>query len=57
MIPFGDLRTQHHVETGRRPLTDGVAGLAVVRIAEGGTKSMANHGRMVELRTARAELA
>ena len=45
------------VETGRRPLTDGVAGLAVVRIAEGGTKSMANHGQMVELRTAQAELA
>lgn len=36
------------VESGRRPITDGAAGLHLVRICEAGSKSMAERGRLVE---------
>ena len=41
------------VEEGERPLTDGEAGLRVVRILEAATQSMAERGRPVELETVR----
>jgi len=37
------------VEEGERPITDGEAGLRVVRILEAATQSMAERGRLVEL--------
>lgn len=37
------------VETGKRPLTDGQAGLRVVRILEAATESLKNLGKPVEL--------
>lgn len=37
------------VESGKRPLTDGPAGLAVVRILEAATESIRNRGQPVEL--------
>jgi predicted dehydrogenase len=43
----------HCVETGERPITDGDAGLRVVRILEAATESMAERGRLVELGTGR----
>jgi predicted dehydrogenase len=43
----------HCVETGERPITDGDAGLRVVRILEAATESMAERGRLVELDTGR----
>lgn len=39
----------HCVQTGERSLTDGRAGLAVVRILEAATESMNRHGQPVEL--------
>jgi predicted dehydrogenase len=41
------------IEEGGRPLTDGEAGLRVVRILEAATQSMAERGKPVELYTAR----
>jgi predicted dehydrogenase len=43
----------HCVETGERPVTDGDAGLRVVRLLEAATESMAGRGRLVELGTGR----
>jgi predicted dehydrogenase len=37
------------IEQGERPLTDGEAGLRVVKILEAATKSMKEQGRLVEL--------
>lgn len=37
------------VTTGKRPMTDGEAGLRVVRLLEAATASMAEHGRLVTL--------
>jgi predicted dehydrogenase len=37
------------VQTGKTPLTDGRAGLRVVRILEAAAGSIAAHGQMVEL--------
>jgi predicted dehydrogenase len=37
------------IETGRRPITDGEAGLRVVRILEAATESMKARGKLVEL--------
>jgi predicted dehydrogenase len=37
------------IETGRRPITDGEAGLQVVRILEAATESMKARGKLVEL--------
>jgi predicted dehydrogenase len=42
------------LEHGTAPLTDGQAGLEVVRILEAATRSMQEHGRPVELRDGRA---
>ena len=39
------------VEQRKTPLTDGLAGLRVVRILEAATRSMAERGRVVELET------
>jgi predicted dehydrogenase len=39
------------IEEGERPLTDGEAGLRVVRILEAATQSIAEQGRLVELDT------
>lgn len=39
----------HCIEQGDRPITDGVAGLQVVKILEAATQSMKNQGRLVEL--------
>jgi len=39
------------MEKDARPITDGEAGLRVVRILEAATQSMAEHGRLVELDT------
>jgi predicted dehydrogenase len=42
----------HFVECilqGTRPVTDGEAGLRVVRLLEAATQSMSNHGRLVEI--------
>jgi predicted dehydrogenase len=41
------------IEKGECPITDGEAGLWVVRILEAATQSMAKRGRLVELDTAR----
>jgi predicted dehydrogenase len=41
------------IEQGERPITDGQAGLRVVRILEAATLSMAERGRLVELATGR----
>jgi predicted dehydrogenase len=38
------------METGRKPVTDGAAGLSTVRALEGATESMANHGKLIELK-------
>ncbi len=38
------------IEQGRRPLTDGEAGLSVVRVLEAATESLAQRGRLVELK-------
>jgi len=43
----------HCVEEGARPITDGAAGLRVVRILEAATQSMTERGRLVELDMAR----
>jgi predicted dehydrogenase len=40
------------IETGDRPITDGQAGLQVVRILEAATQSMRNQGRLIELNLA-----
>ncbi len=45
------------VRTGKRPLTDGVSGLNVVRILEAAEKSLRSGGRMVELATPNAVTA
>lgn len=37
------------IESGGRPITDGYAGLRVVRILEAATRSMKQRGRLVEL--------
>jgi len=37
------------IETGRRPVTDGEAGLQVVRILEAATDSMKARGKLIEL--------
>jgi predicted dehydrogenase len=37
------------IEKGRRPVTDGEAGLQVVRILEAATESMKARGKLVEL--------
>lgn len=37
------------IETGATPITDGQAGLEVVRVLEAGTRSMNNRGQLVEL--------
>jgi predicted dehydrogenase len=42
------------IETGERPITDGRAGLRVVRILESATKSMLERGRPVEVSTERS---
>jgi predicted dehydrogenase len=39
----------HCVETGATPLTDGIAGLQVVRILESASLSMRQRGKLVEL--------
>jgi predicted dehydrogenase len=39
----------HCIEQGERPITDGYAGLRVVKILEAATKSMKDQGRLVEL--------
>ena len=39
------------IEHARTPLTDGIAGLRVVRMLEAATDSMAAHGRLVNIRT------
>ncbi len=41
------------LEQGRKPMTDGQAGLDVVRILEAGTQSMREHGRPLELKQRR----
>jgi predicted dehydrogenase len=41
------------VEQRRTPLTDGQAGLRVVRILEAATQSMAERGRVIELESTR----
>jgi predicted dehydrogenase len=41
------------IETGRRPVTDGEAGLQVVRILEAATDSMKARGKLVELEVRR----
>lgn len=41
------------IEKGECPITDGKAGLRVVRILEAATNSMANQGQPIELKTAR----
>jgi predicted dehydrogenase len=38
------------VQTGKRPQTDGEAGLRVVRLLEAATESMTSHGRPVDIR-------
>ena len=42
------------VEHGKQPITDGEAGLAVVRILENGSRSMQEHGRPIELEMQKA---
>jgi predicted dehydrogenase len=42
------------IEHGKRPITDGEAGLAVVRILENGTRSMREHGQPIDLAHQRA---
>lgn len=42
------------VENGTRPISDGEAGLRVVKILEAATESMTNRGQLVELAEARA---
>ncbi len=37
------------IEQGRRPLTDGEAGLSAVRVLEAATESMELQGRLIEL--------
>jgi predicted dehydrogenase len=39
----------HCIKTGDRPITDGEAGMRVVRILEAATLSMAKQGRLIEL--------
>jgi predicted dehydrogenase len=39
----------HCIETGTTPLTDGIAGLQVVRILESATRSMRQRGKLIEL--------
>ena len=41
------------IEQNARPITDGLAGLRVVRILEAATRSLAQRGRIVELEAAR----
>jgi predicted dehydrogenase len=41
------------IKTGDRPITDGEAGLQVVRILEAATQSMKKQGRLIELGTAK----
>jgi predicted dehydrogenase len=41
------------IEHGERPITDGEAGLRVVRILEAATQSMTEQGRLMELDTTR----
>jgi predicted dehydrogenase len=40
------------IQNGDRPITDGTAGLQVVKILEAATQSMKNQGRLVELNVA-----
>ncbi len=40
------------IQTGDRPITDGQAGLRVVRILEAATESMKKQGQLVELNIA-----
>lgn len=42
------------IEKGERPITDGEAGLRVVRILEAATQSMAERGQLVELASGRS---
>jgi predicted dehydrogenase len=42
------------IEHGKQPITDGEAGLAVVRILENGSRSMREQGRPIELGTRKA---
>jgi predicted dehydrogenase len=44
----------HCIQTRERPLTDGEAGLQVVRILEAATESMKNRGRLIELARGKA---
>jgi predicted dehydrogenase len=41
------------IQTGNRPITDGEAGLQIVRILEAATQSMKQQGRLIELDTAK----
>jgi predicted dehydrogenase len=41
------------IDRSERPLTDGHAGLRVVRILEAATQSLAQRGRLIELEAAR----
>lgn len=41
------------IEQGERPITDGHAGLRVVRLLEAASLSMMHHGRLLELETAK----
>lgn len=44
--------TQHFIDcilNDKTPITDGVAGLNVVRILEASTESIKNHGKLVEI--------
>jgi predicted dehydrogenase len=45
------------IEHGTRPMTDGEAGMEVVRILESGTRSMSERGRPIELATQKKAIA
>lgn len=45
----GGMHFIHCIESGDRPLTDGEAGLRIVRILEAATQSLRKQGRLVEL--------
>jgi len=45
------------ISTGDRPMTDGAAGLRVVKILEAATRSMTERGRIIELDLEQAQLA
>ena len=47
----------HSIRTGKRPLSDGEAGLRVVRVLEAGTRSLRNGGARVSYRPEREAVA